>query len=184
MQNLLAQVLQHVLLNTMVCEDDCIPCGILVWQSSSFEEFDPLGWRHFADKTDLERSLAAELGSVALVLAARWSEWTDTCTCQREAASPGNTRATAASALPFSAPSVRSTLWSFHPFLSSVTSPAMGISRDSLHKRRATGGRRQVHRKKRKFELGRPAANTRVSTFFPAALPLARFTWWQLCAST
>lgn len=39
----------------------------------------------------------------------------------------------------------------------------MGISRDSLHKRRATGGRRQVHRKKRKFELGRPAANTRVS---------------------
>ena len=39
---------------------------------------------------------------------------------------------------------------------------AMGISRDSLHKRRATGGRRQIHRKKRKYELGRPAANTRV----------------------
>jgi small subunit ribosomal protein S8e len=38
----------------------------------------------------------------------------------------------------------------------------MGISRDSRHKRRATGGRRNIHQKKRKFELGRPAANTKL----------------------
>jgi len=40
----------------------------------------------------------------------------------------------------------------------------MGISRDSRHKRRATGGRRNVHQKKRKYEMGRPAANTRLGT--------------------
>jgi len=38
----------------------------------------------------------------------------------------------------------------------------MGISRDSKHKRRATGGKRKVHRKKRKFESGRPPAMTRL----------------------
>ena len=38
----------------------------------------------------------------------------------------------------------------------------MGISRDSRHKRRATGGRRNVHVKKRKFEMGRPAAMTKL----------------------
>jgi len=38
----------------------------------------------------------------------------------------------------------------------------MGISRDSRHKRRLTGGRRAIHQKKRKFELGRPAANTKL----------------------
>jgi len=38
----------------------------------------------------------------------------------------------------------------------------MGISRDSRHKRRLTGGRRNVHVKKRKFELGRPSANTKI----------------------
>mmetsp|Transcript_104765 Transcript_104765/g.146024 ORF Transcript_104765/g.146024 Transcript_104765/m.146024 type:complete len:199 (-) Transcript_104765:45-641(-) len=38
----------------------------------------------------------------------------------------------------------------------------MGISRDSTHKRRATGGRRKSYRKKRKFELGRQAAGTRI----------------------
>jgi len=38
----------------------------------------------------------------------------------------------------------------------------MGISRDSRHKRRATGGRRNVHQKKRKFEIGRPAAATKM----------------------
>jgi len=38
----------------------------------------------------------------------------------------------------------------------------MGISRDSRHKRRATGGKRKAYRKKRKFELGRPAANTKI----------------------
>ncbi|CAF0870909.1 unnamed protein product [Brachionus calyciflorus] len=40
----------------------------------------------------------------------------------------------------------------------------MGISRDTWHKRRATGGKRPQPRKKRKFELGRPAANTRLGT--------------------
>uniref|UniRef100_A0A182NFH1 40S ribosomal protein S8 n=1 Tax=Anopheles dirus TaxID=7168 RepID=A0A182NFH1_9DIPT len=38
----------------------------------------------------------------------------------------------------------------------------MGISRDSYHKRRATGGKRAAIRKKRKYELGRPAANTKI----------------------
>ena len=37
-----------------------------------------------------------------------------------------------------------------------------GISRDSWHKRRATGGKKTPLRKKRKFELGRAAANTKV----------------------
>jgi len=38
----------------------------------------------------------------------------------------------------------------------------MGISRDSRHKRRLTGGRKNPHQKKRKFEMGRPAAMTRI----------------------
>lgn len=38
----------------------------------------------------------------------------------------------------------------------------MGISRDSRHKRRLTGGRRKIHIKKRKFELGRPPAMTKL----------------------
>lgn len=38
-----------------------------------------------------------------------------------------------------------------------------GISRDSLHKRRATGGKQNKWRKKRKYELGRVAANTKLS---------------------
>uniref|UniRef100_A0A914RWQ3 Uncharacterized protein n=1 Tax=Parascaris equorum TaxID=6256 RepID=A0A914RWQ3_PAREQ len=37
----------------------------------------------------------------------------------------------------------------------------MGISRDNWHKRRATGGKRCAPHKKRKFELGRPASNTK-----------------------
>ena len=40
----------------------------------------------------------------------------------------------------------------------------LGISRDHWHKRRATGGKRKPIRKKRKFELGRPAANTKLGT--------------------
>mmetsp|Transcript_59272 Transcript_59272/g.156099 ORF Transcript_59272/g.156099 Transcript_59272/m.156099 type:complete len:206 (+) Transcript_59272:68-685(+) len=32
----------------------------------------------------------------------------------------------------------------------------MGIARDSRHKHRKTGGRRNIHQKKRKFEMGRP----------------------------
>ncbi|CAM9354033.1 unnamed protein product [Choristocarpus tenellus] len=42
------------------------------------------------------------------------------------------------------------------PFMS------QGISRDSRHKRRETGGKRSKYRKKRKFEMGRPAANTKL----------------------
>ncbi|KAI9289771.1 ribosomal protein S8e/ribosomal biogenesis NSA2 [Umbelopsis sp. AD052] len=38
----------------------------------------------------------------------------------------------------------------------------MGISRDSRHKRSATGAKRAQYRKKRKFELGRQAANTKL----------------------
>ena len=38
----------------------------------------------------------------------------------------------------------------------------MGISRDSRHKRRATGGRRNIHQKKRKYEIGRPSAQTKM----------------------
>ncbi|KAI7846325.1 hypothetical protein COHA_000162 [Chlorella ohadii] len=40
----------------------------------------------------------------------------------------------------------------------------MGISRDSLHKRRATGGKQKAWRKKRKYELGRQAAMTKLSS--------------------
>eukprot|EP00697_Spironema_sp_BW2_P011320 gnl/Spiro4/26978_TR13422_c0_g1_i1.p1 gnl/Spiro4/26978_TR13422_c0_g1~~gnl/Spiro4/26978_TR13422_c0_g1_i1.p1 ORF type:complete len:243 (-),score=76.49 gnl/Spiro4/26978_TR13422_c0_g1_i1:177-866(-) len=39
----------------------------------------------------------------------------------------------------------------------------MGISRDSLHKRRATGGKRKKYMKKRKYDLGRQGAFTKLS---------------------
>jgi len=39
---------------------------------------------------------------------------------------------------------------------------AMGISRDSTHKRRATGGKRIPIRKKRNFEMGRPPTLTKL----------------------
>nr|ANM86228.1 40S ribosomal protein S8-1 [Stygiella incarcerata] len=38
----------------------------------------------------------------------------------------------------------------------------MGISRDRRHKRRLTGGKRKIHQKKRKHEMGRPPANTKL----------------------
>lgn len=37
-----------------------------------------------------------------------------------------------------------------------------GITREGRHKRRETGGRRAHYRKKRKFEMGRPAAMTKI----------------------
>mmetsp|Transcript_6892 Transcript_6892/g.12653 ORF Transcript_6892/g.12653 Transcript_6892/m.12653 type:complete len:209 (-) Transcript_6892:164-790(-) len=40
----------------------------------------------------------------------------------------------------------------------------MGIRRDSLHKRRSTGGRQKKWRKKRKFESGRIPAGTKISS--------------------
>ncbi len=38
----------------------------------------------------------------------------------------------------------------------------MGISRDSRHKRRQTGGVVAIHQKKRAFEKGRPCAQTKI----------------------
>ncbi len=38
----------------------------------------------------------------------------------------------------------------------------MGISRDSRHKRRLTGGKMPVHKKKRVYEMGRPMAYTKL----------------------
>nr|GMD86427.1 40S ribosomal protein S8-like [Ipomoea batatas]GME13109.1 40S ribosomal protein S8-like [Ipomoea batatas] len=40
----------------------------------------------------------------------------------------------------------------------------MGISHDSMHKRLATGGKQKAWRKKRKYELGRQPANTKLSS--------------------
>jgi small subunit ribosomal protein S8e len=40
----------------------------------------------------------------------------------------------------------------------------MGITRSSVHKRRATGGKQALWRKKKKFEMGRPPAGTKLST--------------------
>ncbi|CAI7879151.1 unnamed protein product [Closterium sp. NIES-54] len=45
-----------------------------------------------------------------------------------------------------------------------LPSCATGISRDSLHKRRATGGKKKPWHKKRKYDLGRQAANTKLSS--------------------
>ncbi|XP_031415228.1 40S ribosomal protein S8-like [Clupea harengus] len=39
----------------------------------------------------------------------------------------------------------------------------MGVSRDNCHKRCMAGGKRNPVHKKRKYELGRPPANTTVS---------------------
>ena len=39
---------------------------------------------------------------------------------------------------------------------------AMGISRDNWHKRHKTGGKRKSYHKKQKYELERPAANTKI----------------------
>lgn len=38
----------------------------------------------------------------------------------------------------------------------------MSISRNSRHKRRSTGGRMPVHKKKRQFEMGRQPTNTKL----------------------
>merc|ERR1712227_329557 len=45
---------------------------------------------------------------------------------------------------------------------SGLLSSNMGISRDKWHKRRATGGRQAPLCKKRKYELGRPPAQTKL----------------------
>ena len=41
----------------------------------------------------------------------------------------------------------------------------VGISRDSRHKRRATGGRKANLKKKRMYESGRPPANTKLGAY-------------------
>jgi small subunit ribosomal protein S8e len=38
----------------------------------------------------------------------------------------------------------------------------MGINRDSRHKKRLTGGRMPIHKKKRAFEKARPVSNTKL----------------------
>ncbi|SBT46355.1 40S ribosomal protein S8e, putative [Plasmodium ovale wallikeri] len=43
-------------------------------------------------------------------------------------------------------------------------SSIMGISRDGRHKLRLTGGKKKIHKKKRKYELGRPPSNTKLGT--------------------
>lgn len=56
-------------------------------------------------------------------------------------------------------------VWCFRAASGVLTSVARaGITRSSFKKRRATGGKRPVYRKKRKYELGRPAAGTRIGT--------------------
>lgn len=40
----------------------------------------------------------------------------------------------------------------------------MGITRASRHKRRHTGAKRKIHQKKRKFEMGRQPANTKIGS--------------------
>lgn len=42
------------------------------------------------------------------------------------------------------------------------TPPPLAITRDSRHKRRATGGKRHPHQKQRKYESARPGANTKL----------------------
>ncbi|KAG0372705.1 40S ribosomal protein, partial [Mortierella sp. AD032] len=49
-----------------------------------------------------------------------------------------------------------------YPSISWIQSTNSGISRDSRHKRSASGAKRAQYRKKRKFELGRQAANTKL----------------------
>lgn len=49
-----------------------------------------------------------------------------------------------------------------HSPLPSFSLLIQGITREGRHKRRETGGRRAHYRKKRKFEMGRPAAMTKI----------------------
>lgn len=53
-------------------------------------------------------------------------------------------------------------LFSPPPCYRSLSLSFQGITREGKHKRRETGGRRSQFRKKRKFEMGRPAAMTRI----------------------
>merc|ERR1711937_896695 len=46
--------------------------------------------------------------------------------------------------------------------VASLVFAEMGIARDSRHKHRKTGGRVNIHQKKRKYEMGRPPAMTKL----------------------
>ncbi|TRY84182.1 hypothetical protein DNTS_026063 [Danionella cerebrum] len=73
----------------------------------------------------------------------------------------------------------------------------MGISRDNWHKRRKTGGKRKPVHKKRKHELGRPAANTKIGPrrihtvrvrggnkkYRALRLDVGNFSWGSECKS-
>ena len=50
----------------------------------------------------------------------------------------------------------------FIAFLLAPGTRKMGITRSRLHKRRPTGGKMNVHRKKRKYEMGRPSSMTKL----------------------
>merc|ERR1712232_249792 len=52
----------------------------------------------------------------------------------------------------------------------------MGISRDGRQKRRLTGGRMPCHKKKRQYECGKPAANTKLAAK-RIRLNMGNFMW-------
>ncbi|KAB0354838.1 hypothetical protein FD755_022297 [Muntiacus reevesi] len=74
---------------------------------------------------------------------------------------------------------------------------SMGISRDNWHMRRKTGGKRKPYHKKRKYELGCPAANTKIgprrihavrvwggNKKYPALkLDVGNFSWGSECCT-
>ena len=73
----------------------------------------------------------------------------------------------------------------------------MGISRDSRHKKRVSGGRMPIHKKKRKFEMGRQPAMTKIGKkkisvvrgrggnlkHRAIKLDYGNYTWQSECAS-
>ena len=73
----------------------------------------------------------------------------------------------------------------------------MGISRDSRHKKRVSGGRMPIHKKKRKYEMGRQAAHTKIGKkkisvvrgrggnlkFRAIKLDYGNYTWQSECCS-
>ena len=74
---------------------------------------------------------------------------------------------------------------------------AIGISRDNWHKRRKTGGKRKPYHKKRKYELGCPAANTKIGPrrihtvsvrggnkkYWALRLDVGNFSWGSECCT-
>ena len=50
-------------------------------------------------------------------------------------------------------------------FLISDLGSKMGISQAKWHKKRKTGGKRPTYKKKRKYEMGRPASMTKIGGY-------------------